>query len=79
MFQILIKLNISFGALGFGLEGANGIFGSIRDWEGVWGGVVSGDSVSKMLSGLIFVSGMCWIFSGISLLLTCFFPSFSTL
>ena len=73
---------MSFGTIGFGsfgLERVSEIFGSVGDWGGVWGGVVSGYSVSRMLSGLFFVLGVYWIFSGISLLLTCFFPSFTTL
>ena len=31
MFWILIELDMSFGAIGFGLEGTSGIFGSVRD------------------------------------------------
>jgi len=34
MFQILIKLDMSFGTIGFGsfgLEGVSGVFGSIGD------------------------------------------------
>jgi len=45
---------MSFGTIGFGsfgLERVSEIFGSVGDWGGVWGGVVSGYSVSRMLSG----------------------------
>lgn len=82
IFQILIELNMSFGAIdfgGFGLKGASGIFRSVGDWGGIWNSVFSGDLVSRMLSGLLFVLGVYWMFSGISSLLTCFFSSFSTL
>ena len=71
MFWILIKLDMSFGEIGFGLEGTSGIFGSVRDWGDVWGSIVSRDSVSRILSRSLFVSGACWMFSSISSLLTC--------